>query len=559
MRLFKLILFLTFIILPLFLRAETEFRFQDGSPEWHSFVERKINEIDSPSFINNADSLYRILINFGFPNAQVATNDVDGKTVIDIKFGGRFYIGDLIIEGDTNDTIVYNNHFIQTEYENLIDSILMIYKDRGYYFVNLLSPSYIADNNKIDIHLYLQTGPVVTVSAVEFTGIKKTDPKLLERYLDISIGDTLNTTQLEEARIRLMDVGFVSSIAPAEIIPEPGYNKARVSFNLSETKLLKIEGAGGYIPDNNGNFVGYLDFKLQNYFGGGRTLGLLVDKKEKNKAVQRLLYSQPLFLLGNGRAELLLATRDFREQFYEFSLNGSYNFEIGRNLKAQINLGWKNIEPNEDIIRANNVYQAGFGLKMGKMGKRFKETPQFLLSWDIGYFARFYKGGLTDSVFSQSDVNDTRNRLKIETTINLLVSTLLYLKAGFMDVNSSEQPLPNSEKFLFGGLSGLRGYRNDQFSARRLLILEVEPRLYFSAENYFYPFADAAFYEYYHRDENSQLSKIDDFIWGYGFGFNLNADNRSFDITLSWGEGEGEGDGSPFDQPRLNIVLSNSF
>ena len=120
-------------------------------------------------------------------------------------------------------------------------------------------------------------------------------------------------------------------------------------------------------------------------------------------------------------------------------------------------------------------------------------------------------------------------------------------------VSSSEKPLPISERFLFGGLSGLRGYRNDQFSARRLLIFELEPRLYFSLDNYFYPFADAAFYEYYNLNENGSLSEFDDFIWGYGFGFNLSSENRSFNIRLSWGED------SLFDQPRLNVVLSNNF
>ncbi len=554
MRVFRLIIFLLLLSQPIILSAKTDVRFQDGTPEMHSFIK---NKIDSSPLFNITDSLHQILINFGYPNSKVAIDTIEGTTIINIKFGDQYFIGNLIIDGDINDTIVYDKHFVQSEYELLIDSILETYKNKGFYFVNLLSQNYKTENNRVNVYLYLQTGPVVEVSSVEFAGIKKTDPKLLKRYLSISSGDTLNMEKIDESLRRLKDVDFITSSKSPEIIPEPGYNKARVRFNLSETKMFKIEGAGGYIPDDNGNFVGYLDFKLQNYFGGGREIGLLIDQKEKNRSVQQLLYSQPLFLLGNGRVEFQLATRDFRELFYEFSINSRYDFEIGKKLKAQFNLGWKNLEPNADIIQAYNVYNAGFGIKMGKIEKGFRRAPQFSVDWDIGYYARFYKEDVADSVSTQVDINDTRNRLRIESTVNLFASTILYLKANFMDVNSSEKPLPISERFLFGGMSGLRGYRNDQFSARRLLIFETEPRFHFSKNNYFYPFADAAYYEYYNLDENSIINKFHDFIWGYGFGFNLNSDNRSFDIIISWGEGDGTD--SPFDQPRLNIVLSNSF
>ncbi len=549
MRVFKFIILLLLFVQPIFLAAETEFRFRDGSPGWHRFVKSKI---DSSPFFKNADSLHQMLINFGFPNSKVVLNEIEGSTVIEIEFGDEFYIGSLIIEGDKNDTIIFNRHFVKSEYEILIDSILNLYKNQGFYFVNLLPQTYKADNNRVNIYLYLQTGPIVEVSSVEFAGIKKTDPKLLRRYVEISDGDTLNSARLEESWNKLKNIGFVSSTDPPDIIPEPGYNKAKVRFNLSETKVFNIEGAGGYIPDDNGNFVGYLNFSVRNYFGGGRRLGLLIDRKEKNRSVQQLLYSQLLFLLGHGRAEFLLSTRDYRDQFYEFSINGAYNFEIGKNLNARFNLGWKDLEPSE-VFRAYEVYNAGFGIEMGKIEKRFIQAPQFLLGWEIGYYARHYKGNSDDSIVIQSDLNDTRNKIRAETTLNLFARTLLYLKINFQDVNSSEKPLPISERFLFGGLSGLRGYRNDQFSARRLLIFELEPRLYFSLDNYFYPFADAAFYEYYNLNENGNLSKFDDFILGYGFGFNLNSENRSFNITLSWGED------SPFDQPRLNVVLSNNF
>ncbi|MCP4706609.1 MAG: hypothetical protein GY865_18575 [candidate division Zixibacteria bacterium] len=536
--------------------AKNEIHFYDGSPMWHRFVESElnnINEIDVFSSKDIADSINLILINAGFSNSTVKVDDFDSVNIINIEFGDQFYIGDLIIDGDKNDTIICNNHFIESEYEILIDSILESYKDQGYYFVNLLPQKYTADNNKVNIFMYLQTGPIVEISSVEFSGIKKTDPELLKRYVNISKGETLNLVKIQDSWERLKYLEFVNSKRFPEIIPEPGYNKARVRFDLSETKLLDVEGAGGYIPDDNGSFVGFLDFKLQNYFGSGRTVGLLLDKKEKNRSVQQLLYSQPFFLLGYGRVKFVLSNRDYRDQFYEFSLNGVYDFGIGRNLSARINFGWKNLEPSDELFQSFDVYNTGFGIKMGKIDNQFRQAPQFLLNWEIGYYARRYKFTPGDSISALSNISDTQNKLKVEATYTIFSSTVIYLKTKFEDIKSSEKPLPISEKILFGGRSGPRGYRNDQFSARRLLSFELEPRLYFSSNNYFYPFMDAAYFEYYNIDESENLSKDDDFIYGYGFGFNLNSENRSFNITLAWGEH------SPFDQPRLNIVLSNSF
>jgi len=550
LQVFKYIVLLLAFVLPVFLKADTELHFRDGSPEWHNFLHRKIDSMPS---LKNADSLHQVLINHGFPNCDITSGIIEGSTIIDIEFGTEFYIGSLIIEGDLEDTIVCNKQFIESEYEILIDSILQSFKDQGFYFVNLLAQSYQADNNRVNILLYLQTGPIVEVSSAESAGIKKTEPKLLRCYLEIQDGDSLNSERIAESWERLKSIDFVSSTDPPEIIPEPGYNKARVRFSLSEMKTINIEGAGAYIPGDNGDLVGYLNFGAHNYFGGGRILSLLIDKREKNRSARQLLYSQPLFLLGYGRAEFMLSTRDYRNQFYEFSLNGTYNFEIGRNLKARFNLGWKDLEPGADIFQAYDVYIAGFGIDMGKMDKKFNHDPQFLFGWEIGYYSRHYKADGDDSVSTRSDIYDTRNKIIAQTTLNLFAFTLLHLKINFLDVSSSEKPLPISERFLFGGLSGLRGYRNDQFSARRLLIFELEPRLYFSPDNYFYPFADAAYYEYYNLNESGNFGKFDDFIFGYGFGFNLNSESHSLKISLSWGED------TPFDQPRLNVGLSNNF
>ena len=131
MQIFRLIIILLLVGQPLSLAAESEIHFLDGTPEWHDIIK---NKIESSPLFDNADSLRMLLINSGFSNAMVTMDRTNDPAFIDISFGDQFYIGELIIEGDKNDTIVCNRQFVHSEYEILIDSILVGSKSKDEMF-----------------------------------------------------------------------------------------------------------------------------------------------------------------------------------------------------------------------------------------------------------------------------------------------------------------------------------------------------------------------------------------------------------------------------------------
>jgi outer membrane protein assembly factor BamA len=548
LRIFRSIAVVILILTPMAGCAEIICDFQDGAPEWRKFVSNAARTIKATDM---ADSLHSLLINYGFLDNSILSKSDSSDTII-VKFGGEYYIGNLIVEGDAADIIKIDKHFRQNEYELLIDSMLQYYQNRGFYFANLIPNFYCRVNNRVDIRMVLSAGPVVTVSSVEYEGNQKTRPELLNKYIQIAPGDTLETTCLEQSLRRLNKSGFAYASGYPEILPDAGYQTARIRYNLTEKKQFSIEGAGGYVPDKEGYFIGFINANLWNFFGGGRSIGLLIDSREKKKSVFELLYGQPLFLVGTGWAEIRVKTRDYREQFYEFGISGLYRFNMRGDFEANLSLGWKDLEPADIYFRAFEVYEAGFGVGMRDISRKWKSDFQFSFGWDIQYAARFYDNA-NDTSVQLSNINETRNVLISEMTFNPIGSMIIYNKFDFRDLNSIEKSPPVSELFLFGGPSDLRGYRNDQFSAVRLLILSLESGFFFSQEDYFYPFIDAAYYEHYESGSPNAFSREDSFMWGYGFGFNLSSDNRHFRLELSWSKD------ADIVQPRLNAVLSGNF
>ena len=85
------------------------------------------------------------------------------------------------------------------------------------------------------------------------------------------------------------------------------------------------------------------------------------------------------------------------------------------------------------------------------------------------------------------------------------------------------------------------------------MISKSELRFFVSYSDYLYPFVDGAYFERYEPEIDGEISKLEDFKWGYGFGLRLSSDQRQLGIEFSWGEG------ANLDEPRLHITLGSRF
>jgi len=551
LRVFSFIIVLYLLIVS-GLYAEVEVIFDDGTPEWRKNVQEYVKKQGIKTL---PDSVTNYLVNYGFLDnyIRIARQNDNDNDILFIKFGGRYNIGRIIFEPVRCDTLEINQPFDEANINSLIDSIIFDYQSRGYYYTSLVPIEWIRRDSLIDCYMRFDDGPMVTVSSIELEGLHHTRANYLRKYISITPGDTLYPDKVQNSSFDFERLEFIELKEPPQIIPEVGLNKAIVQYRLSELRQYFIEGAAGYIPDDDGYFVWMLNLMGRNIFGGSQRAGLFVDQRERYKSIFRVFYGQPLFLFGPDYAELEILTRDYRDEFYEFGVGLSYDLYVGRNLSLNSSLGWKNVEPSDTLSRSFEVYDVGFAVNAGNIKVSRSAPIGFAMDWRLKYSGRRYKPLGGDSVLTRSVYNDARSDLTGEISLPLFSFLTDYHLANIKTIESPEKPLPLSELFLFGGAGTFRGYRNDQFAARRLLLFKSELRCFVSEMDFVYPFYDIAYYDWYDSENDSEAVKHDDIKYGYGFGISLSSTRRQLRIELSWGES------TVIDEPRLNIVLSNLF
>lgn len=516
-----------------------DFVFNGGDSEIRKAVREFPYDFDENGEPFRVDSL---VIDAGYLDANVM---IIGDTVT-IDFGPRYDLGEIILIGDVNDTLSVNRVFNESAVTEVIVNILEKWRDRGYYYCDFVIENYRRREKYIDITAMFHKGPALTVSSIELDGLKVTDREHLVRYIDLSPGDTITETSLKEAETALRGLDYITVDRSVELIPEEGYSRAGVRFGLKERRRFSLEGSGGYVPDDEGYTVWYLDTRLRNMFGRGQSVRLTADRRDRNRSVFSAGYRRPVFWIGRGTFEIDLATRDYRDQFYEFAIGAGYEIALNRISSFGMSLSGRDVEPDIGRGVSYQSYTVGIRFRLGAVAAVSDSTFQRGLDWSILYRARRYEN-------SSGSFNDTRTEFVGELSQRIIGRFHGYGRGLVNIVKSSEKPLPAAEEILFGGPGTLRGYRNDQFAARRFLVGTIEPRLFLNRYSYLFGFIDQAYYMFYNIGFDSTLSEIEKYPRGVGFGIAVANGRRGVKISLAWGEEDA------FDQPRLNITVKEQF
>ncbi len=524
--------------------------FSDGTVEWRATASRFLEKHADGS---GTDSLATYLTDCGFLDAAV-TGRGDSAGVISVTFGPRYEIG--VVRVDIGGSVEVRRIDKVLERDllfGIVDSILDDHRNRGYYFAEVVIDSVIRKGNTLNIEMKIHPGAAAVVTDIQFTGLHKTDPKHLERYLYINRGDTLNPGRIERAAKNLGRLDYLEVAGQPEIIPEPGYWGSRLVFPIREKKQFYFNGAAGFVPDNGGTFVGYMNFIARNFFGRGRKAEFLFDQRDTDNSTFMVSFRQPVFISGPGLFNTRLKTRDYRDYFYEFGLDAEYYQPLSQSFDMTAALGWKNVEPADTAAFSYEVWRASLGINWGRIVAERSIGFQSELDWTISYSRRIYRANKGNDIPSRKIYNDTRSEIRLGTQMKIFTGFSGHVLLDFKDIESSENFLPLSELYLIGGLGSLRGYRPDQFAADRLVSLAHEWRFFFSERDYFYPFVDGVYFERKEADLTGEKHRRSWNKWGYGLGVSLSSNAGRLELSLAWGEE------AAIDQPRLAVLLSGQF
>lgn len=454
-------------------------------------------------------------------------------------------ISALHISGDSSFVYQLDESLTQSDIENFTAQFLKSYADSGYYYAALELLEIRRTDSQLIAYYNFKQGPRLKINELRFNGLKRTSPKTIERYLSYPDSMTLTGNYLRELEDELTQIEFLEFLPPVTVVPQAGFNSADLSLNFREKRAVTFEGGAGYLPDDEGRVVWYLNLGLNNLFGGGRDLKLLSDHREKRRQLLKIDFRLPLYLLRQDYLSFNLMTRDYRDQFYEFSVGSAYEAKINRRDKIKFELGWLNVEPETDLP-SYNIYSAGVSLTTGHLTPKYNPQKGMSLILGVDYRHRRYDNDTSYTFTGQSVYNDSKIYLKGESLIGLSRTFVNYFSLLYNGLETNEDQPPLSEMFYVGGPGTLRGFRNEQFSAIRFAVAGYEPRFYFTG-GYLFGFLDAAYLSN-RRLENDQFYRF-----GYGFGFSLSSAQSRIKLSLGWNKD------LPIDQPRLSVEFLSSL
>lgn len=519
-------------------------RFVGGEPDNAGNVVKTVRAGGAAK--NAIDSVAVMLQDAGYLNASVKVVD---DTVV-VEAGMRSVLVAII---DSSGTVLRENidrPFVQGVVEQELDRLLDVYRDDGYYYVQARVLSVRMEAERVSLVVSFNRGPIMTVQSVAITGLERTSDEIVRNYLSIDSGDTVSARAVEQWAQEASQVEFVEFIRPIDITPRPGFTGVDVALQFVEKQSARIEGAAGYIPDDPTGLVWTVDVALLNLFGGGRRADIRSERRERGRNLFEVGYRQPIFVLGTGQAGFSVATRDYRDDFYEFAIDAFADAQLFESFSFGVNAGWKTVEPSTNLAGYRRVL-AGFTVARRSVDNPLNPRSGLDLRWRIEYANRRYRIDSLTIAPPRTSLNDTRTDATIDWYVPMVGPLVGRLGVRYQGLETTEELPPLSELILVGGPGTIRGYRNEQFAVLRAATGSLEPRVRFDA-GYIFGFYDAAYINE-RRLVGDGIETVEDYLQSFGIGLALTGQSRSgsrsIELSLGWSEG------AAFDEPRLSVNL----
>ena len=514
---------------PVIMNVGLEGNSEVASEHIMSVVTTKAGEhVDEEKLRKDAEAIFEL----GFFNAtDYRVTDVEGGVNVTFlvqenpKVGEIRFVGNTVYSSEELSKIVFTQPgmiFNRTFFRNDLQRIKEKYQADGYVMANVRDV-------KID-------GDVITVEILEpkvseivIQGNRITKTKIIERYIRVKVGEKFNSNELRLTLNRLQGLGYFSDV---NVNFEPGENPDEVILVLTVEEARTGRLGFNVSYGTQSGFGGGMSYENTNIWGSGLKLSVgfeLGDREEYWLTVEQPYMSSKIFAWRVGvyrRAwddiyyyeddtEYLEYDRDRFGAFVgfgkKFAEESKYNWYVL--------LDWHNTENDNVRNRASNDQWNRYGRDYYSNPYSGSDVPQKYINdikeQELGEgdyysatftFRRFnldeylpYQKGDIESVsvqVGQADVEGVDysyvkywfegrfyypigNFLKdiFETSLLDGVEGKPVILAARVVAGSSSGDVPYDELYEIGGDTTLRGYDDDYYHGRNMVLGNVELRI----------------------------------------------------------------------------------
>ncbi len=494
------------------------------------------------------DSILTWLIDQGYWDARVVDTVGEPRFVL----GPRYELRRLSIV-TPNDTILLSQRqpFTNTAVAEAVGRYLDALQDRGWLYPRAVVDSLLIVDQVEALHAFvtIAPGPQVRLARLRIAGLTRTAEPLVRKYLRVTTDSVLSTEQLKRVERSARTLPFVTFVPPLAVRPRPGLTAADLELTFREQPTVDFGGGVGYLPNAPAELVWSVDAALRNLLGGGRVATVTSARREDNRTELRIGFSQPLFLLGTGEAQLRVETRDYRDDFYEFRLAAGYRSRLSPEVAVGLTGVFSRVEPATGPDRYR-VLEIGGEVERDGRDDMISPRTGWRVAWGITYRNRRYLD-LGSSSRTTDNVNETTTSLTVEAATPLVSRLIGWLRGRYAGLESAEPLPPLSALILVGGPGSLRGYRNDQFAVERYVSGSFDLR-WRSSRAWLGPFYEAAYLRPPVRLSDG-VSRDDRYVDAAGIALGLVGERQRLSLSLAWPLAE------PSADPRLALDLRQAF
>jgi len=412
----------------------------------------------------------------------------------------------------------------------------------------------------------LTPGPLVRIGEVRAMGNTVTRTATIARELRAPLGSIYDERAVERWKRRLERAGYFETIGePALVWRDSSRGVADLVIPVTEGRPNRFEGIVGYQPGTDterGQFTGLVDLALGNLWGTGRRLVARWERPLPRSTTLDLGYREPWI----GGFPVDLDGRVAVEQRPGYAverIDAGLSGEILPDFVLGAGVG-------REVVRSDSIALLG--------GPRYRgyvvsisadyDTRDNILNpvrggrYSFAWQASFRRNRVGDADFVAhfgADAWPERERastVRLDLEHYVPVGSAFVLAAGWHGAQAtgaaSAAGVSAADGLRLGGVTTVRGYREDQFIGSRVAWGNHEWRYRVGAASRLFAFLDAgAVWSRRHTTTGTREGTS----WLVGYGLGLRAETRAGLLGVDFGWPRGEG----FERGKVHVRLESTF
>lgn len=428
--------------------------------------------------------------------------------------------------------------------ENTLEQLSKTLADKSYAFATLqLQNIQPEDEIKIKAELVIDKGTKRTLQNIKVLGYDKFPPSYIKHFLGIKIRKSFRLERIKSQMELLNQLPFAQQKRPAEVLFTK--DSTSVYLYLEKIKSNRFDGFIGFGTDETTGkieFDGYLDLNLINNLNFGESLKLNYKSDEIDQKTLDIALQLP-YLFGTPLGSTLNLNIFKKDSTFTTAQQGIKLF-YQLNENQQLGLGIR-LQQSNAITNTSDAFIEDFDSQFYEINYNYSKRQKTDLLFPVQ--RQFEMSVAFGKRSAASELNQRQIRLKGFQILNLNPKNSIFLKVHLEELQSDQYLL--NELLRFGGITSVRGFRENSLFATRLGLLCSEYRYRLSPGLFVHSVMDAGYFQ----DANNTNYQI----FGFGFGFGLRSNGGLLRLTYA----NGKTKNIPFDlsESKVHLNFTSTF